>query len=101
MSSPVAKITATLPNVIATKVTTVRSGRANGAARPSATGRGTHRSLPSSRCASHPCRPLGAAPTAMARAADRRPARSAGTSAATIGGAATNTHAGAGSPLTP
>ena len=48
--SPIAKITAVAPNAIAARVTAVRAGRANGAARPRPAGRG-RRSRAASRCA--------------------------------------------------
>ena len=97
--SPNAKITAVAPNAIAASVTTVRAGRANGAARPRPTGRG-RRSRAASRCAAYPRPVLGARPAAIASAADSRPARSAGPSAASAvstsipAGATTEAHHG-------
>jgi len=79
--NPNAKITAAAPNAIAARVTTVRAGRANGAARPSPTGRGSL-SRVAIRCAAYPRPARGARPAAIASAADSRPARSAGPKAA-------------------
>ncbi len=79
--SPNAKITAVAPNAIAARLTRVRAGRANGAARPMPTGRG-RRSRAASRYAAYPRPAFGARPAAMAWVADSSPARSAGPSAA-------------------
>lgn len=48
---PTAKVTAIAPRPTAASVAAARAGRANGAARPMVTGRGSSDSLPSSRCA--------------------------------------------------
>ena len=53
----------------------------NGAASPAVTGRGSG-SLPASRCATCPCPARGACPVVIACTAGRRPARIAGTRAA-------------------
>ena len=97
--SPNAKITAVAPNAIAARLTAVRPGRANGAARPRPAGRG-RRSRAASRCAAYPRPDRGARPAAMAAVADSRPARHAGPSAASAvstsipAGAATEAHQG-------
>ena len=65
----------------AARVTADRAGRVKGAARPIVTGRGS-RIRAASRCAAYPCPAGGACPAAIAATADSRPARSAGTSAA-------------------
>ena len=97
--SPNAKITAVAPNAIAARVTRVRAGRANGAARPRPTGRG-RRSRAASRCMAYPRPAFGARPAAMACVADSRPARSAGVNAASTvrisipAGARTDAHHG-------
>src|ERR1700733_167892 len=66
--SPNAKITAVAPNAIAARLTAVRAGRANGAARPRPTGRGRG-SRAASRCAAYPRPAAGARPAASARGA--------------------------------
>ena len=97
--SPNAKITAVAPNAIAARLTVVRAGRANGAARPRPAGRGS-RSRAASRCAAYPRPVRGARPAAIAWAAGSRPARSAGPSAASTvsasipAGATTDAHQG-------
>src|SRR6185437_13339611 len=98
--SPTAKITAVAPNATAARVTAVRAGRANGAARPRLTGRGS-RSRAASRCTAYPRPAPGARPAAIAVTADSRPARSAGPRAASRvmasmpAGARTSAHSGA------
>src|ERR1700755_2274896 len=99
--SPNAKITAVAPNATAASVTSVRAGRANGAARPRPAGRGRLRRAGSrgaadpraggpgpagrggwsgaaSRWTAYPRPVAGARPEAIAVTADSRPARSAG-----------------------
>jgi hypothetical protein len=74
-------VTAAAPLAIAAQVTSVRPGRANGAAKPSVTGRGMLVSRASARCARYPCAGRGARPAAIACTALIRPARDAGATA--------------------
>ncbi len=77
---PVARVTVVTPRTMAAMVSSVRPGRANGWPRPMLTGRGS-RVPPRTRwtCSPRPVR--GALPALIARAAESRCARSAGTSA--------------------
>ena len=79
--SPTANETAVAPSTTAESVSRLRPGRANGAARPIETERGSG-SRPSSRWARYPRPTRGARPVAIAATGLSRPARSAGISAA-------------------
>jgi hypothetical protein len=78
---PTARTAAVSPMVRVASVAADREGRLNGAASPAVTGRGNG-SLPASRCAASPCPARGAWPAVIAWTAESRPARTAGTRAA-------------------
>ena len=80
-SRPTARTAAVSPTVIVTSVAADRAGRVNGAASPAVTGRGSG-SRPASRWAAGPGPARGAWPAVMAWTARSRPARTAGTRAA-------------------
>jgi hypothetical protein len=65
VASPTPNVTVTPPNTTASKVTSVRRGRADGAARPRVTARGSVLSRASARCARYPCAGRGARPAAQ------------------------------------
>src|SRR5690349_15200382 len=78
---PTARTAAVSPMMIVARVAADRAGRVNGAARPAVTGRGSG-SRPASRWAARPGPVRGAGPAVIAWTAESRPARRAGSRAA-------------------
>ena len=90
---PAPKVTAVAPSRITVSVTAVRAGRPNGSASPIVTARGSG-SRAASRCAARPWPARGARPAVIAVTALNRPARRAGSSAASP----VSAHSSAGAP---